>query len=68
MNISDRKKPNQTNKQVDFLTAHFDVEGLDFISTGEDTGTGNTAEDVGAGSLHEGHETLGLDDLHAAVN
>ena len=49
------------------LSAHLDVEGLDLISTREDTSTGNTTEDVGTSSLHQRHETLGLDDLDTAV-
>ena len=49
------------------LAAHLDVEGLDFVGTGEDTSTGNTTEDVGTSTLHQGHETLSLDNLDTAV-
>jgi hypothetical protein len=43
------------------------VEGLEFVETGQDTGSGHTTEDVGAGALHQGHEALVLHDLHEAV-
>jgi len=44
-----------------------DVGALEGVETGEDTGTGDTTEDVSAGSLHEGHEAFVLQDLDAAV-
>merc|ERR1712127_941676 len=44
-----------------------DVDGLELVESGEDTGTGNTTKDVGSGSLHEGHEALSLAHLHEAV-
>ncbi len=43
------------------------VEGLEFVETGQDTGSGHTTEDVGSGSLHQGHEALVFHDLHEAV-
>ena len=50
------------------LAAHLDVEGLDFVGAREDTSTGNTTEDVGTSTLHQGHETFGLDNLDTAVH
>jgi hypothetical protein len=44
------------------------VEGLEFVETGQDTGSGHTTEDVGSGALHQGHEALVLAHLHEAVN
>ena len=48
--------------------SHLDVESLDFISTGEDTSTSDTTEDVGTSTLHHRHETFSLEDLHTAIN
>ena len=45
-----------------------DVHGLELVEASEHTGTGNTSQHVGAGSLHHGHEALVLEDLHAAVD
>ena len=45
-----------------------DVHGLELVKASEHTGTGNTSQHVGAGSLHHGHEALVLEDLHAAVD
>jgi len=45
-----------------------DVELLESVESGQDTGAGDASEDVGAGSLHHGHETLVLHDLHGAVD
>jgi len=47
--------------------AHLDVHGFDFVSTGEDTSTGNTTEDVGTSTLHQGHESFRFQDLDTAV-
>jgi len=44
-----------------------DVELLELVETGEHTGTGNTTEDVGTGTLEEGHEAFSLHDLGSAV-
>jgi hypothetical protein len=45
-----------------------EVDLLELVETGEHTGAGDAAEDVGAGALHEGHEALVLHHLHAAVD
>ena len=47
--------------------AHLDVHGFDFVSTGEDTSTGNTTEDVGTSTLHQGHKSFRFQDLDTAV-
>ena len=47
--------------------SHLDVESLDFISTGEDTSTSDTTEDVGTSTLHHRHETFSVEDLHTAI-
>jgi len=44
-----------------------DVELLEGVETGEDTGAGDAAKNVGAGTLHHGHEALVLQDLNGAV-
>ena len=44
------------------------VELLEGIEAGEDTSAGNSSEDVGTGSLHQGHEALVLHDLREAVD
>ena len=44
-----------------------DVHGLELVETSEHTGTSDTTEDVGTSTLHQGHETFGLDDLNTAV-
>lgn len=43
-------------------------ELLELIVHGEDSGSGDTTEDVGSGTLEERGDTLGLDDLPAAVD
>lgn len=45
-----------------------DVESLEGVESGQDTGTSHATEDIGSGSLHHGHETFVLEDLHAAVH
>merc|ERR1711989_66438 len=45
-----------------------DVEMTSGIETGQDTSTGDTSEDVGAGALHHGHEALVLHDLNGAID
>jgi len=45
-----------------------DVELLESVESGQDTGAGDASEDVGAGALHHGHEALVLHDLHGAVD
>jgi len=45
-----------------------DVELLEGVETGEDTGAGDAAKNVGAGTLHHGHEALVLQDLNGAVD
>jgi len=44
-----------------------DVELLELVESGEHTGTGNTTEDVGTGTLEERHEAFCLHDLLGAV-
>ena len=44
-----------------------DVDGLELVESGEDTGSGNATQDVGAGALHQGHEALVLENLGEAV-
>ena len=45
-----------------------DVDLLELVETGQDTGAGHTTEDIGASALHHGHESLVLEDLHTAVD
>jgi len=45
-----------------------DVGGAEDVETGQHTGTGDTTENVGAGTLHEGHETFAGDDLLGAID
>merc|ERR1719458_43287 len=45
-----------------------DVHGLELVETSEDTSASNTTEDVGTSTLHHAHESLVLQDLHAAVD
>jgi len=45
-----------------------DVELLEGVETGEDTGAGDAAKNIGARALHQGHEALVLNDLHAAID
>lgn len=46
----------------------FDVELLELVKSSQYTGTSDTSEDVGSSSLHQGHESFILDDLHCAIN
>ena len=45
-----------------------EVELLECVEPGQDTGAGDTSEDVGAGALHHRHEALVLHNLHGAVD
>jgi len=45
-----------------------DVELLEGVETGENTGAGDAAKNVGAGALHHRHETFVLHDLNGAVD
>merc|ERR1719145_175897 len=45
-----------------------DVHGLELVETSEHTGTSDTTEDVGSGTLHHAHEAFVLHDLHSAVD
>merc|ERR1719209_857274 len=45
-----------------------DVHGLELVKAGEHTGAGDSTEDVGSSTLHQGHETLVLHDLDEAVH
>jgi len=49
-------------------SSEFDVGSGDDVEAGKYTSTGNTAEDVGAGTLHERHKALVLDDLLSAID
>jgi len=49
-------------------SSELDVSGRDDVEAGEHTSASNTTEDVGTGTLHEGHETLVLDDLLRAID
>merc|ERR1719338_18318 len=44
------------------------VHGLELVKTSKHTGTSDTTENVGSGTLHHAHETLVLHDLHSAVD
>jgi len=46
----------------------FNVHRLELVESSEHTGTSNTSEDVGSSTLHQGHETFILANLHEAVN
>ncbi len=45
-----------------------DVERLELVETSQDTSAGNTTQDIGTSTLHQGHETLALDDFDGAVD
>jgi len=45
-----------------------DVDLLEGVETGEDTGAGDAAKNVGAGALHHRHETFVLQNLNGAVD
>jgi len=45
-----------------------DVELLEGVETGEDTGAGDAAKNIGARALHQGHEALVLHDLQEAID
>merc|ERR1712079_959907 len=45
-----------------------DVHGLELVKASEHTGAGNSTEDVGSSTLHQGHETFVLHDLDEAVH
>jgi hypothetical protein len=44
-----------------------DVRGLDLVEAREHTGTGDTAQDVGAGATEERRESFVLEDLAGAI-
>ena len=44
------------------------VELLEFVETSQHTGSSHSSQDVGSGSLHQGHESLVLHNLHKAVH
>lgn len=46
----------------------FDVQLLELVEPSKDTSASNTSQNVGASTLHEGHETLGLDDLDCTIH
>ena len=45
-----------------------DVDLLEGIETGQDTGASDSSKDVGSGTLHHGHKALVLHDLNGAVD
>merc|ERR1719209_490066 len=45
-----------------------DVHGLELVEAGKHTGASDSTEDVGSGTLHQGHEALVLHDLQEAVH
>merc|ERR1719209_2419745 len=45
-----------------------DVHGLELVEAGEHTSAGDSTEDVGSSTLHQGHEALVLHDLDEAVH
>merc|ERR1712012_442736 len=45
-----------------------DVHGLELVKAGKHTGAGDSTEDVGSSTLHQGHEALVLYDLQEAVH
>ena len=49
------------------LQSVLNVESLEFVKACEHTSSGNSSEDVGASSLHQGHEPFVLQDLREAV-
>jgi hypothetical protein len=49
-------------------SSELDVSGRDDVEAGEHTSASNTTKDVRAGTLHEGHKALVLDDLLRAVD
>ena len=58
----------RSNSNLSIGQSPFDVNFLEFVESSQDTSTGNTSQDIGAGTLHHGHEALVLEDLHAAID
>merc|ERR1719508_704130 len=44
------------------------VHGLELVKSSEHTSTGNTSKNVCTSTLHHGHETFILHDLHSAIH
>merc|ERR1719508_180431 len=44
------------------------VHGLELVKSSEHTSTGNTSKNVGTSTLHHGHETFILHNLHSAIH
>ena len=65
--IEDEQKLEVSIRFLGVLQSVLDVESLELVGTGEHTGSGNSSEDVGASSLHQGHEPFVLQDLREAV-
>merc|ERR1711862_791702 len=61
-------KFNVKTKLLRLTQSPLDVQLLELVESGEDTGAGDATEDVGAGSLHQGHEPFVLHDLDEAVH
>jgi len=53
---------------LSFADAPSDVKLLERVKTGEDAGTGDASQDVGASALHHRHEAFVLHDLNGAVD
>jgi len=49
-------------------SSELDVGGGDDVEASKYTSTGNTSEDVGASTLHHGHETFSFHDLLSAID
>jgi hypothetical protein len=49
-------------------SSELDVGGGDDVEASQHTSAGNTSENVGAGTLHQGHKALVLDDLGSAID
>jgi len=58
----------ETKFSLSFADAPSDVKLLERVKTGEDAGTGDASQDVGASALHHRHEAFVLHDLNGAVD
>merc|ERR1712243_307972 len=58
----------ESNKVTYLRSSPLDVGVLDQVESGEDTGAGDSSEDVCSGALHHRHESLVAQNLHAAVD
>merc|ERR1719154_774204 len=53
--------------ELSLSSSPVDVHLLELVESGQDTGSGDSSQDVGSGSLHQRHESLVLEDLRSAV-